>query len=363
MSMAPSHDSGASPNTAGAALTQLGLNHVELYVTDVRAKAETFRSSYGFHPLAERHGDDRHSIALGQGDIVLVLTEAKRDDDPAAVYVQCHGDGVAHIGLRSPDPATAFRSAVQRGAVPAEHTCGDTPFVIAGFGDVVHSFVPSLADDEPIRHVPGFTEPVRLRQEDCGVVRTLDHFAVAVAAGALDATTAYYKNVLGFAEIFSERIEVGAQAMNSQVVQNATGDVTFTIVEPDASAEPGQIDDFVKDHGGPGVQHIAFGTTDITRTVAVLRDRGVEFLDTPDAYYEGLPDRVGLPPARVAGLRRLGVLVDSDHDGMLMQIFTRSVHPRGTIFLEVIQRLGARTFGSGNIRALYESVERDRVRG
>jgi len=168
--------------------------------------------------------------------------------------------------------------------------------------------------------------------------------------------------VLGFRRIFDEHIVVGAQAMNSIVVQSRSGSVTFTILEPDAAADSGQIDEFLRGHGGAGVQHIAFETDDAVRTVRALADRGVGFLHTPAAYYEQLARRVAVRRHDVADLQKLSLLVDCDHDGQLFQIFTACTHPRGTLFFEIVERLGAKTFGTSNIKALYEAVQAERVR-
>lgn len=194
------------------------------------------------------------------------------------------------------------------------------------------------------------------------VLETVDHFAVCVEAGRLEEVIAFYRTALGFEKIFEERILVGTQAMNSQVVRNAADDVTLTVIEPDSTAAPGQIDDFIRENGGAGVQHVAFGCDDIVKTVRILRDNGIEFLSTPGAYYDRLPGRVELVGHSVRELREQDVLADADHAGQLYQIFTRSTHPRRTLFFEVIERLGAETFGTNNIKALYEAIESERLR-
>jgi 4-hydroxymandelate synthase len=348
-------------------LADLALSHVELYVADADAQAAEMAGKYGFRPVADRRSADgaEYSIALRQGEITMVLTQGLWTEHPAHCYVQLHGDGVADIAFHTLDVKAAFDEAVARGATPAARPTpgadGGLTAGITAFGDVRHTFLqrpPAGGDALPA----GFNAlPERVAAEP--VVSTLDHFAVVLNAGELDSVVAFYRDVLGFSTIFEERIEVGAQAMNSRVVQNLGGDVTLTLIEPDPDREAGQINDFLKDHGGQGIQHIAFSSTDITHAVATLRDRGVDFLTTPACYYDLVADRIPLPAHEVAKLSRHGILVDTDHDGRLLQIFTRSAHPRRTIFFEVIQRLGARTFGSGNIKALYEAVERDRIRG
>jgi 4-hydroxymandelate synthase len=183
-----------------------------------------------------------------------------------------------------------------------------------------------------------------------------------VNAGELQPTIDLYRTVLGFREIFEEHIVVGPQAMNSKVAQSASGAVTFTILEPDTTAEPGQIDGFLTGHDGSGIQHIAFLTDDAVRSVGLLQDRGVAFLTTPGSYYDLLGERITPKNHDLSALRKLNLLVDEDHGGQLFQIFTRSTHPRRTLFFEVIERTGAETFGSANIKALYEAVEWERNR-
>jgi 4-hydroxymandelate synthase len=170
----------------------------------------------------------------------------------------------------------------------------------------------------------------------------------------------FYERVLDFTMTFGERIVVGSQAIEAKAVQSGSGAVTLTLIEPDVSQDPGQIDEFLKNHGGAGVQHIAFTTDDIVRTVGSIASRGVEFLTAPDTYYTLLEERLEVVGHTTEDLRSLDLLVDEDHEGMLFQIFARSVHPRNTLFLEVIERLGANTFGGGNIKALYEAVELQR---
>jgi 4-hydroxymandelate synthase len=191
-------------------------------------------------------------------------------------------------------------------------------------------------------------------------LRRLDHFAVCVEPGRLDDTVEYYERALDFDLTLTERIVTGNQAMLIKVVQSKSRAVTFTLVEADSKLGSSQIDEFLKNHDGPGVQHVAFSTMDIHSTVRQLVDRGVELLSTPDAYYIALADRVRPTQHSVEQLRDLKILVDEDHDGQLYQIFAKSVHPRRTIFLELIERAGATTFGTSNVKHLYNSVEAQR---
>jgi 4-hydroxymandelate synthase len=336
----------------------LTMGHVEFYVADIALPLTELVDGYGFEVLGSFTTPSHTSTAVGQGDIVFVLTQPHTDEHPASLYVARHGDGVANIVLRTSDARAAFNEAMARGAHPVSvpvESVGVVSAVIGAFGDVVHTLLQA-----PEGFIPGFgTLPTPAPREH-GLV-ALDHFAVCLEAGDLAEAVEFYESVLGFSAIFEERIAVGDQAMNSKAVQSASGTVTFTLIEPDTSAKPGQIDDFLKDHGGAGVQHIAFTSTNIVQAVSSLTRRGVRFLDPPKTYYRMLADRLDLVRHSADDLEPLGILVDADHDGHLFQIFTRSTHPRRTLFFEVIERLHAQTFGSGNVQALYQAVEMERI--
>ncbi|MEV4516526.1 4-hydroxyphenylpyruvate dioxygenase [Dactylosporangium sp. NPDC049525] len=337
----------------------MGLDHVMLYVEDVRASVDWFTRCVGLQVVAGPWTDQLHSqvrsVTLGRGQIRLVLAQPLADDHPGAAYLAQHGDGVADIALRVWDATSAFDEAVGRGAAPVAAPttrAGVRTATIMGVGDVTHTFVDyggstGVHADVSDPPVPGLC--------------TTDHFAVCVEAGQLDPTVAFYEQALGFSMVFAERISVGGQAIQTKAVQSSSGAVTLTLIEPDASKDPGQIDQFLKAHGGPGVQHIALATDDIVETVAALRDAGMGFLSTPATYYTMLADRLTLARHTREQLQALNVLVDQDHDGQLFQIFAKSVHPRNTVFLEIIERLGAHTFGGANITALYQAVEMQRA--
>ncbi|GIE91442.1 4-hydroxyphenylpyruvate dioxygenase [Actinoplanes regularis] len=347
---------------------EIAIDYLEIYVENLDQAAFTWVDRYGFTVAGFGGSADHRSLALRQGDITLILTEATSDHHPASAYVLEHGEGVADIALRTTDVEATFRAAVTGGAEivrrPARHG-GSGPAVtaaIGGFGDVVHTLVERAPGTGPGLPV-GFRAALRPDATDPNGARLLevDHIAVCLKAGSLRPTVERYRNVLGFNDIFEERINVGTQAMESTVVQSRSGAVTLTLIEPDESADPGQIDEFLKSHQGAGVQHVAFSSGDAVRAVRVLADRGVAFLTTPPSYYDMLRERVALPDSKVENLRATNVLVDEDHDGQLFQIFTASTHPRHTLFFEIIERQGARTFGSANIKALYEAVERERT--
>jgi 4-hydroxymandelate synthase len=319
--------------------------YVEFHVADADKTAVGLATDYGFAlrhlPGPERPGTTAR-LAV-QGSVRLVLVSAADPEHPVAESVRRHGDAVAALALHCADPAAVRAAALAAGAV-------DEPErgLVGGFGELA---LRPVGDDDPVL---GLSGPV-------GLLRSLDHVAICVPGGELAGTVDYAGRALGLREIFGEYIEVGAQAMDSKVVQSASGGVTFTLLEPDLGREPGQIDAFLAAHGGTGVQHLAFETGDIARAVREAAERGVEFLSTPGAYYEQLAERVADCAIPVETLRELHVLVDEDHGGQLFQIFARSTHPRRTFFLELIERRGAGTFGTANIKALYEAVERQRA--
>ncbi|MEU9469260.1 4-hydroxyphenylpyruvate dioxygenase [Streptomyces avermitilis] len=353
---------------AAAAVNDLAIDYVEMYVGDLEAAAFAWVDKYAFTVVGTGGSAEHRSIALRQGRMTLVLTAPTSQQHPAATYVSTHGDGVADIALRTADVSGAFGAAVAGGARPVRQPTrhvGEGPAVtaaVSGFGDVVHTLVeraPGEGPGLPAGFVPALGSR-EARTSDVGLL-DIDHVAVCLNAGDLDSAALFYQEALGFREIFQEHIVVGAQAMDSTVVQSPTGAVTLTLIQPDAAAQPGQIDEFLKSHHGPGVQHLAFSSKDAVRSVRTLASRGVGFLKTPATYYDLLGERIGLRTHELDDLRATGLLVDEDHGGQLFQIFTASAHPRGTIFYEVIERQGARTFGSSNIKALYEAVELERT--
>ncbi|MDH6131414.1 4-hydroxymandelate synthase [Kitasatospora sp. MAA4] len=331
------------------------IDHVEFHVANAdeaaRELAGTFGFRYGPHPGAALLPAGRTGVLLRQGDIRLLFTSSDEPADRAAQFVHRHGDGVAAVALSCEDAAACYATALAAGAVPisppAVHQEDGRRVVsasIRGFGDVDLRFVqrePAPADEQPD-----------------GLLAEVDHLAVCVPSGELASTVRFMEQTLGLRQIFTEYIAVGTQGMDSIVVQSPSGGVTLTLIEPDTSRDPGQIDGFLEQHQGVGVQHLAFRTESIALAVQTLQDRGVAFLSTPERYYDQLRDRLGDSVIPLETLRRLNILVDRDHGGQLFQIFTRSVHPRRTFFLEVIERRGALTFGSANIKALYEAVER-----
>jgi 4-hydroxymandelate synthase len=342
------------------------IDHIEFYVEDAAQTANELCAGYGFQ-IHGRGGPETalsgcRSILLRQHDITLLITSATAADHPAAAFVREHGDGPAVIAFAVPDARACFATAVQRGAKPVAPPAGRQVVwaSVQGFGDVAHRFVSRPDADggfaaDWISETPaeGGAGP----DAGDGLLRDIDHIAVCLPAGELAPAVQAYQDVFGFSETFRERIIVGEQAMDSIVVQSPSGVVTFTLLEPDVRLARGQITEFVEAHRGAGVQHIAFRTPSISDAIRDCTKRGVSFLATPSSYYDALPARLG-PDLPLASLRELNILADRDKWGMMFQIFTRSTHSRHTFFYELIERQGALTFGSNNIKALYEAVER-----
>ncbi len=348
-----------------------GIDHVEFCVGDLDAATAQLCDAFGFQVHgrggAEGGRDGERSVLLRQGRTQLLLRQGLTGKNPAAQYVSRHGDGVAAIAFGTDDVGAAFAMAVAGGAIAVaapsftsrEGTRVGTA-TVAGFGDVLHRFIERSGPGDEF--APGVVDMVQPRPAEAAepLLEAIDHFAVCLPAGELGPTVRLYQEAFGLSEIFDERIEVGGQAMISKVVQDSAGEVTFTLIEPDLTRDPGQIDEFLESHDGPGVQHVAFRTADIIGTVATLSGRGVSFLTAPGGYYRALEGRLGTVLIPVGRLQEHNVLADRDRWGQMFQIFTRSVHERRTFFWEFIERRGALTFGSKNIKALYEALEDQR---
>ncbi|MEU5908678.1 4-hydroxyphenylpyruvate dioxygenase [Micromonospora sp. NPDC047527] len=344
-----------------------GIDHIELYVGDARQAAFYFSTAVGFQ-LCGQGGPEtglagQRSLLLCHGDIRLLLTSGLSAEHPAARYVQRHGDGIAVIAVEVDDVADAYAELVGRGATgvtpPTTVTGADAEVVTAevnGFADVRHRLVQRRGDRSDF--LPGVITP-STTDAPPPVLVEVDHLAVCVPPGELDETVRHFERLFDFSQIFEEHIEVDGQGMNSKVVQSPSGRVTVVLLEPDNTRRPGQIDAFLDQHAGGGVQHLGLRTDDIVAAVEALARRGVRFAGTPGSYYDSLEARVGRVDGPLDRLRELGVLVDSDHGGQLLQIFAESMHVRRTLFLELIERRGASGFGSGNIKALYEAKERE----
>jgi 4-hydroxyphenylpyruvate dioxygenase len=347
-----------------------GFDYIELYVGNARQAAHFYRTAFGFVPIAysglETGVRDRTSIVVQQNDVTLMLTAALTPDSPIAEHVKLHGDDVKDIALNVADAELAFEVAVENGAraimkpTVIEGLGGSiTKATIAAFGDTVHSFIQRNGHDSSF--FPNFQAIENPTLTIPTGLMAIDHVAVSVEADQLNDLVAFYNRVLNFRHSFSEDIVTNYSAMNSKVVENMSGLIKFPIVEPAPGLRKSQIEEYLAFHHGPGAQHIALTSDDMIATVRALRANGNEFLETPGSYYDMLPDRVGEIEEDVAELRELHILVDRDKWGYLMQIFTKPLLNRPTVFLEIIQRKRAKGFGSGNINALFQAIERDQA--
>jgi 4-hydroxyphenylpyruvate dioxygenase len=351
-----------------------GWDHVELWVGNAKQAAFFYEHAFGFTRIAyagpETGVRDRASYVLGQGEVRFVLTSALREEHEIARHHTRHGDGVKDIALAVPDAREAYRQAVQRGArgVVEPHT-GEDEFgtielsAIGTYGETIHSFVNRSGYEGP--YMPGYKAVSTNGQANPGVgLLAIDHCVGNVELGRMEHWVEFYERVLGFTEMIhfsDEDISTEYSALMSKVMSDGQGKIKFPINEPAEGKRKSQIEEYLEFYGGPGVQHVAMTTANIVETVGALKERGVGFLDTPDTYYEDVGDRVGEIDESYEDLRRLKILADRDDDGYLLQIFTKTAQDRPTLFFEVIERHGARGFGDGNFKALFEAIEREQA--
>jgi 4-hydroxyphenylpyruvate dioxygenase len=348
-----------------------GTDFIEFYVGNAKQASHYYRSAFGFQLLAYRGPEtgtrDRASYLLQQNKVRLVLTTPLSPDHPIAAHIQRHGDGVRDIALWVDDAREAFQVAVERGARAAQEPTvlrdDQGEVVVAGihtYGDTIHS----LVERRNYRglFLPGF-QPVasRFNPSPIGLLH-VDHCVGNVDLGAMNTWVKFYQDVMGFRNLISfddKDISTEYSSLMSKVVASGNDRIKFPINEPAQGRKKSQIDEYLEFYRGPGVQHLAIATNDIVQTVTALRDRGVEFLRVPTTYYDTVLDRVGKIDEDLGPLKELGILVDRDDEGYLLQIFTKPVQDRPTLFYEIIQRKGARSFGKGNFKALFEAIERE----
>jgi len=348
-----------------------GIDYVEFYVGNARQAAQYYRTAFGFAPVAyaglETGVRDRTSFVLEQRHIRLVLTGALAPDTDVAEHVRLHGDGVKDIAFTVDDAARAWAETTERGARSVlEPTVieGQKGSIIkasiAAYGDTVHSFI--QRDQYHGTFFPKFHAIKNPAPSTPTGLAAIDHIVGNVELGKMDEWVDFYNQVLGFRQLqqFSDDdISTEYSALMSKVVQNGSGRIKFPINEPAEGKRKSQIDEYLQYYVGPGAQHLALITDDIISTVRKLRNNGVDFLRTPDTYYGALADRVGPIDEDMNALHELGILVDRDDEGYLLQIFTKPLQDRPTVFFEIIQRKGARGFGAGNFKALFEAIERE----
>lgn len=351
-----------------------GTDYIEFYVGNAKQAAHYYQTAFGFQPLAyaglETGLTDRTSYALKQGKIVFVLTTALTPDSLIAEHCKLHGDGVKFVALLVNDARKAFAETTSRGGKaymePTIHKDNDGEVIISGihtYGETIHLFV----ERKNYKGVflPGFIKWEPQYNPDTVGLKYVDHMVGNVGWGEMNTWVKFYANVMGFNQLVSfddKDISTEFTALMSKVMANSNMFIKFPINEPALGKKKSQIEEYIDFYHGGGVQHVAMETDDIIKTVTKLRDRGVEFLRVPDTYYDNVFNRVGKIDETLLSLKNLGILVDRDEDGYLLQIFSKPVEDRPTVFYEIIQRKGAKSFGKGNFKALFESIEIEQQR-
>ncbi len=348
-----------------------GTDYVEFYVGNAKQAAHFYKTAFGFQSLAyagpETGVKDRASYAIRQHKLTFVLTTPLRSGNPIADHIYKHGDGVKVLALRVDDARSAFEETTKRGGKacmePTVLKDEEGEVVLSGihtYGDTVHIFVERKNYNGVF--MPGYREwKSEYNPAPTGLLY-VDHCVGNVGWNQMNPRVKFYEDVLGFRNILSfddKDISTEYSALMSKVMSNGNGYVKFPINEPAEGKKKSQVEEFLDFYDGEGVQHVAMATNDIVQSVRQLRDRGVEFLRVPDTYYDDLLDRVGHIDEDLGPLRELGILVDRDDEGYLLQLFTKPVEDRPTLFFEIIQRKGAKSFGKGNFKALFEALERE----
>lgn len=362
-----------APKSASDFLPLDGIDHIEFYVGNALQAAQYYRHLFGFNIVARRglETGDRHkaSYVLEQGKIRFILTSALTPDHEVARFCQLHGDGVKAVAFRVKDVDKSIAETRKRGATIVQQPTtikddhGEVRVAaIRTYGEVIHRFI----NRESYKgcYAPGFESLDAKAPEPSGLA-AVDHIVGNVELGAMNHWASYYANVLGFEQLLhftDDDISTEYSALMSKVMQNGTGKIKFPLNEPADGKKKSQIEEYLDFNHGAGVQHIAMATGDICKTVEMLRSKGVRFLRVPDTYYEALAERVGKIDEDMATIRNLGILVDRDEDGYLLQIFTQPLEDRPTLFFEVIERHGSRGFGIGNFKALFVSIEEEQRR-
>jgi len=352
-------------------LPLMGTDYVELYVGNAKQAAHFYKTAFGFQSCAysgpETGDKEKVSYVLVQNKVRLVLTTPLHPTGAIAEHVNKHGDGVKAVALMVNDATDAFEQTVKRGAKPyMEPTTredADGKIVMSGihiYGDTVHLFIERK--DYKGTFMPGFKVwESHYNPSDVGL-QYIDHCVGNVGWNQMNTWVSFYEDVMGFKNILTfddKQISTEYSALMSKVMSNGNGFVKFPINEPAEGKKKSQVEEYLDFYKDAGVQHIAIATQDIITTVTALSERGVEFLKVPGTYYDELLDRIGPIDEDLAPLRKLGILVDRDDEGYLLQIFTKPVEDRPTLFFEIIQRKGAKSFGAGNFKALFEALERE----
>ena len=351
-----------------------GTDYVEFYVGNAKQAAYFYKSAFGFQSLAysgpETGVRDRASYAIRQNKLTFVLTTPLGRENPIADHIDKHGDGVKVLALRVPDAISAWKETTKRGGKsylePKKLTDGQGEVVMSGihtYGDTVHLFIERKNYAGPF--MPGYEKWETSYQPASTGLQYVDHCVGNVGWNQMNPWVKFYEDVMGFRNILSfddKDISTEYSALMSKVMSNGNGFVKFPINEPAEGKKKSQVEEYLDFYNGEGVQHVAIATQDIVSTVTELQKRGVEFLKIPSTYYDTVLDRVGHIDEDLEPLRRLGILVDRDDEGYLLQIFTKPVEDRPTLFFEIIQRKGAKSFGKGNFKALFEALEKEQER-
>ncbi len=350
-----------------------GTDYIEFYVSNAKQAAYFYQTAFGFQPVAyaglETGLRDRESYVVQQDKIRLVLTSPLKSGTDIGKHIDTHGDAIKVVALWVDDAEYAYNETVKRGAksyfspITEEDTFGKVKRAgIYSYGETVHIFVERSSYKGVF--LPSFKAWNPSYKPLSTGLKYIDHVVGNVELGKMNTWIKFYSDVMGFTQIVSfddNDISTEYTALMSKVVANGNGRIKLPINEPAAGKKKSQIDEYLDFHESPGVQHLALATDDIVATVTELRKRGIEFLRVPDTYYDGLIARVGNIKEDIADLKALNILVDRDDEGYLLQIFTKPLEPRPTIFFEIIQRRGATSFGKGNFKALFESIEREQA--
>jgi 4-hydroxyphenylpyruvate dioxygenase len=361
----------AAPGTQTDFLPLEGTDYVEFYVGNAKQAAHFYKTAFGFQSLAyagpETGVKDRASYAIRQNKLTLVLTTPLRAGNAIADHIYKHGDGVKVLALRVPDATKSWHETTSRGAKsymePTRLKDDQGEVVLSGihtYGETVHVFVERKNYNGAF--MPGFVEWKTVYNPSSTGLQYVDHCVGNVGWNQMNKWVDFYGDVMGFRNILSfddKDISTEYSALMSKVMSNGNGFVKFPINEPAEGRKKSQVEEYLEFYNGEGCQHVALATNNIVETVTALRDRGVEFLKVPTSYYDDLLDRVGHIDEDLEPLKDLGILVDRDDEGYLLQIFTRPVEDRPTLFFEIIQRKGAKSFGKGNFKALFEAIERE----
>ena len=357
-------------------LPLLGTDYVEFYVGNAKQAAHFYKTAFGFQSHAyaglETGMTDRVSYVLKQDKIRLVLTTALKSESPIGEHVKKHGDGVKIIALWVEDARSAYEETMKRGAKsyqePLVTNDANGEVVSAGiytYGETVHLFIERK--NYRGEFLPGFVKWDSDYNPSPVGLKFIDHMVGNVGCGEMNTWVKWYEEVIGFVNFLSfddKQIHTEYSALMSKVMSNGNGRIKFPINEPAKAKKRSQIEEYLDFYEGSGVQHIAVATDDIIKTVSLLRARGIDFLSAPpQAYYDEIPARLGehmkMMKEDIKELQRLSIMIDADEEGYLLQIFTKPVEDRPTLFFEIIQRMGARGFGAGNFKALFESIERE----